>query len=209
MSGGPGGGESADEVTAKILAAAATVFSMQGPDSVTVKWISLESGVPREEVHARWPDVLSILGAVLDDLAARIERLGIAPPTDESALTRVALIDRYQRIVARALLDGVNPASLQSDFPVVEMLVQRGIAERGVDERTARYRISQIYALEWGWRLFGPHLLAACGLGDEPPEVHANELFVLQEAITWLPPVAPPSATGGTGEAEADDQTER
>ena len=88
--------------------------------------------------------------------------------------------------MARALLDGVNPATLQGSFPVIEHLVQRGVTERGVDERTARYRVSQIYALEWGWRLFGSHLLEVCGLNEEPDETQSAQLLALEESISWL-----------------------
>jgi hypothetical protein len=137
-------------------------------------------------VLERWPDVPSVLGAVLDDIADQFGRLALLPISDHNALTRVALVDRYQRIVARALLDGVNPATLQGSFPVIEHLVQRGVTERDVDERTARYRVSQIYALEWGWRLFGSHLLQVCGLEEDVDETHSAQLLALEERISWL-----------------------
>ncbi len=187
----PSGDATADEVTAKILEAASGIFSAQGPDSVTIKWIGLEANVTPEVVLARWPDVQSVLAAVLDDIATQFDRLALLPVSEHNALTRVALTDRYQRIVARAVLDGVNTATLQRRFPVIELLVARGMSERGVDERSARYRVSQIYALEWGWRLFGSHLLAMCGLGDESDESSSAHLLALEEAISWLPPLEP------------------
>jgi len=184
---GEGNGvETEDDVTARILEAAGGVFSQQGPDAVTIKWIGLEASVPPETVLERWPDVPSVLGAVLDDIADQFGRLSLLPATDHNALTRVALVDRYQRIVARALLDGVNPATLQSSFPVIEHLVHRGVDERDVDERTARYRVSQIYALEWGWRLFGSHLLQVCGLEADADETQSAQLLALEERISWL-----------------------
>ena len=186
MPGDHSGDYSPDDVTARILEAAGGVFSTQGPDAVTMKWIGLEADVAPEVVLERWPDVPSVLGAVLNDIADQFGRLSLLPATDHNALTRIALVDRYQRIVARALLDGVNPATLQGSFPVIEHLVQRGVTERGVDERTARYRVSQIYALEWGWRLFGSHLLEVCGLNEEPDETQSAQLLALEESISWL-----------------------
>ena len=193
MSVNPIPGETAgDEVTTRIIEAAATNFARQGPGSVTIKWVCLEANVTPEQVFARWADVNAILGAVLDYLADQIERVALAPITDEAmALERIDVVDRYQQIVARALLDGINPATLQSRFPLIDQLVVRGMAERGLDERSARYRISQIYALEWGWRLFGPHLMEACGLTDEPTDVAWTELWSLEGAITYFPPIAP------------------
>ncbi len=186
MPGDRSGDESPDDVTARILEAAGGIFANQGPDAVTIKWIGLEASVPPETVLERWPDVPSVLGAVLDDIADQFGRYALLPVSDHNALARVALVDRYQRIVARALLDGVNPATLQRSFPVIEHLVRRGVDERGVDERTARYRVSQIYALEWGWRLFGSHLLQVCGLQEEPDESHSAQLLALEEQISWI-----------------------
>ncbi|MGZ4681594.1 MAG: TetR/AcrR family transcriptional regulator [Acidimicrobiales bacterium] len=197
----PSGEATADEVTARILEAASAIFAMQGPDAVTIKWICREAEVTPDMVFARWPDVLSVLGAVLDDIADQFERLALLPASAHNALTRVALTDRYQRIVARALLDGVNPAALQQHFPVIEALVARGVSERGVDERSARYRVSQIYALEWGWRLFGSHLLRICGLDEDSGEDHSAQLLALEESISWLPPMLPPLDRAGPTDA--------
>ena len=196
MPADPISGEGAgDEVTAQILDAAATIFARQGPASVTVKWICLEARVTPEELLARWPDVNAIVGAVLDDLADRVEAVALLPVADEAnAVARIAIVDRYQRIVARSLLDGLNPAELQTRFPVVDHLVARGIEELGLDERSARYRVSQIYALEWGWRLFGPHLIEACGLDGEPDELMWAELWSLEDEVSRFPPVTPRAA---------------
>jgi len=198
--GAPSGEGTAEEVTARILHAAGDIFSAQGPDAITIKWIALEAGVSHEEVLARWPDVPSVLGAVLDDIADQFGRLPLLPISDHNALQRVALVDRYQRIVARSLLDGVNPATLQQEFPVIEHLVQRGMAERDADERTARYRVSQIYALEWGWRLFGSHLLTVCGIDEEPNEAHSAHLLALEEAMSWMRTLDPDAASYGPSE---------
>jgi len=39
------------------LEAASGIFSSQGPDAVTIKWIGLEAEVAPETVLERWPDV--------------------------------------------------------------------------------------------------------------------------------------------------------
>jgi AcrR family transcriptional regulator len=190
--GDPSGEAAADEVATTILEAASAIFARSGPASVTVKWICLEAEVDPDEVLARWPDVPSVLGAVLDHIADQYDELVPLPESSHNMSRRIAIIDRYQRIVARALLDGVNPALLQRRFPVIDDLVARRVRHVDPNERTARYRISQLYALEWGWRLFGAHLTAVCGLEDLSDEELASQLLNLQRALGRTPGVEPP-----------------
>jgi AcrR family transcriptional regulator len=186
-------GELDDATIERVLAAATRVLAIEGPARTTLKWVAREAGVSTEVVAARWPTVSDLLGSVLDELAARIE--GEAPtfPADRPATIDPHLIDligQFTDIVARSLLDGFNPAELQSQFPMLDRLVKFGM-DLGVDERTARYRVCQFYVLEWGWRLFGPHLLVACGLSDEPDGRPLDELRVVERSLANLPPVDP------------------
>ena len=184
-----------DEVAERILAAAARVLAIEGPARTTLKWVAREAGVTTEDVAARWPTVSDLLGAVLDELSARIEVEAPNPKLPEEAPPAldphlIGLVAQFSEIVARSLLDGFNPAELQSQFPMLDRLVKFGM-DLGVDERTARYRVCQFYVLEWGWRLFGPHLLVACGLTDEPDGRPLEELRVVERSLAQLPPVEP------------------
>jgi AcrR family transcriptional regulator len=186
-------GELDDATVERVLAAATRVLAIEGPARTTLKWVAREAGVSTEVVAARWPTVSDLLGSVLDELAARIEGEApilpaAEPPTIEPHL--IDLIGQFTEIVARSLLDGFNPAELQSQFPMLDRLVKFGM-DLGVDERTARYRVCQFYVLEWGWRLFGPHLLVACGLADEPADRPVAELRVVERSLANLPPVEP------------------
>jgi hypothetical protein len=176
---------------ARVLAGATAVLSAEGPTRATLKWIAREAGVEVSEVEAVGATVPALLGAVLDDLADRIEA-GVPPdfgPIDERRdPTLDRHIDLYARVLTRALLDGVNPARVQSRFPLVDRMVDQATAE-GTDERTARYRVCQSYVLEWGWRLFGPHLSVACHLDQEPPGRPLEELRRVQGWLRTLPPV--------------------
>ena len=181
--------------TERIIAAATRVLAVEGPARTTVKWVAREAGVSTEVVASRWPTVSDLLGAVLDTLSARIEMEAPNPNLPEPAPTAldphlIDLVAQFTDIVARALLDGFNPAELQSQFPMLDRLVKFGM-DLGVDERTARYRVCQFYVLEWGWRLFGPHLLVACGLTDEPEGRPVKELRVVERSLADLPPVEP------------------
>ena len=106
-----------------------------------------------------------------------------------AASGKIGVVDVRQAIVATG--EGKQAsAELQSQFPMLDRLVKVGM-DLGVDERTARYRVCQFYVLEWGWRLFGPHLLVACGLADEPEGRPLDELRVVERSLANLPPVDP------------------
>jgi hypothetical protein len=186
-------GEAQDDIDrARVLLGAGTVLAAEGPARATLKWIAREAGVDVATVEQVGATVGELLGAVLDDLADRIEA-GVPlrfEPIDDRDPELGHLIDRYSRVLTRALLDGVNPALVQSRFPLIDRLVDEGVSQ-GWDERTARYRVCQSYVLEWGWRLFSPHLVVACGLADEPPGRPLQELRKVSTALTDLPPVDP------------------
>jgi TetR/AcrR family transcriptional regulator, repressor for neighboring sulfatase len=178
-------------VTAKIIEAASSLFSQEGPSTVTLRWIARDAEVSYNAVVARWSTPDQVLAAVLDHLADRIDKayadLG---PSIVSVPEVDGVIGTIQQILARAILDGKHPAHLQRAFPMVDRILEAAVAH-GSDERTARYRIFESYLLEWGWRLLGPHLLDVCGLGDEPPDRADDEIRALQRHLFALPPVKP------------------
>ena len=187
----------------RIIDAATEVLAEEGPTRATIKWVAREARVDANVVSARWPTMSDLMATVLDDLAERIEvqarfRYWDMPDLDEEADAEwTRLLALFSRLVGRSLLDGINPAELQDHYPLVERMVKGGV-DLGLDERTARYRTFECYAIEWGWRLFGPHLTVACGLEDESPEDIRAELTRLQWRLRDMGPVAPPSDPGTT-----------
>ena len=118
------------------------------------------------------------MGGLVGSVGTPLELLGEGEP-----------IDLYQRIVARSLLDGLNPAALLGDFPHASGWVPILQERLGLDEETVRHRLCQIVALAWGWRLFGPHLKIACGLPDVSDETFTEEIHKLVAQIVRLPPI--------------------
>jgi TetR/AcrR family transcriptional regulator, repressor for neighboring sulfatase len=184
---GLGGGLRPEE-REQVLAAATDLFAREGPPRSTLRWVALVSDVPVELVSSEWPTIDAILVDVLDRLSRQMTGLegDVSPPAE--LLGEGAAVDLYQRIVARCLLDGLNPAALLKDFPHGDQWATILQEQIGLDEVTARQRLSQIVALAWGWRLFGPHLRIACGLPDEPDEALTLELHKLVATIVNLPP---------------------
>jgi AcrR family transcriptional regulator len=206
-----GGGTALDAATtARVLAAATELLAREGPARTTLKWVALEAGADPAAVAERWPTMDDLVGWVLDHLAGDIERRvpGFGVPLHEIADDDLDhRMDLFNRIVARGLLDGVNTAELQSDFPLIERLVRAGL-DMGMDERTARYKVLECYAIEWGWKLFGPHLVVACGLADEPIDAVRAEVSRLEARLATLPPVPPAEPRAEPPRAEPRPESE-
>jgi AcrR family transcriptional regulator len=157
-----------------LIDAAATLFGARGPDAVSVRDLAAEAGVNHGLVHRYFGSKEGLLGAVLDRLAADVAaQVGSTDPERGDA---GAVIDRYWRVLARAILDGKEVAALQRDFPTVSLLKQAVADEHGCGEREAARRAAQILALELGWRMFEPFLLRAAELQDADPAELARTL---------------------------------
>ena len=173
----------------RILSVATDLFTKHGPATLSMKWVALEADVPSEQLTAEWPTMQAMLADVLDRLSSTFEAQAgdiLSPDVDADDV-----IETFQHIIARALLDDADVSSLARDYSQVERWVKVFQDRFGLDERTARIRLSQTFALEWGWRLFGPHLRVSCGLEDEPDGLFIAEIRRLEAQILNLPPVDP------------------
>ena len=151
----------------RVLAAATPLFSEHGPGLVTWRWIAMVSDVPAEAVAAEWPTIEELLASVLDRLSDQVEGFAARALTADEDQHYESVINTYHRIVARALLDDINAAPLLQNRSDVETWVAAFRDGQELDDRTTRLRLCQSFALEWGWRLFGPHIKQVCGLADE------------------------------------------
>jgi AcrR family transcriptional regulator len=175
----------------RVLAAATTLFSKHGPRTLSLKWVALGSDVPSELVSARWPTIELLLAAVLARLSAQFEGLTGDSLSPHVVADENELIDTYHRIIARSLLDDVNPVVPDLDLLRNGRWIKAFQEQFGIDEPAARLRLSQTFALEWGWRLFGPHIKSAAGLGEEPDDSLIAEVRALEMQIIRMPPDDP------------------
>jgi len=153
-----------EEVERALVEAAAVLFGARGPEAVSVRDIATEAGVNHGLVHRYFGSKDGLLGAVLDRLAADVAdhlAAGDASPRE------VDVVDRYWRVLARAILDGKQVATLQHDFPTVGLLKDALAREHGYDEREAARRTAHILALELGWRMFEPFLVTSAQLAAD------------------------------------------
>jgi len=173
----------------RVLVVATDLFTKHGPATLSLKWVALESDIPSRRVAAEWRTIELLLSDVLDRLSATFEAQ--AGDILDPSVAGGDVIEAYHHIIARALLDGADVSSLARDYSQVERWVKVFQDRFDLDERTARIRLSQTFALEWGWRLFGPHLRVACGLTDETDGRFIVEIRKLEAQILALLPVDP------------------
>jgi TetR/AcrR family transcriptional regulator, repressor for neighboring sulfatase len=171
----------------RVLDVATALFAKHGPAPMTLKWVALDAEVPVDRLSAEWPSVEVLLAGVLDRISSQFQGLDGRDLDRDGRARDDELIDTFQRIIARSLLDGFNTGKLLTSFVHVERFAADLQERVGIDERTARYRLAQGFALEWGWHLFGPHLRIACGLTDEPDELMLVELRRLERRIARVP----------------------
>ena len=171
----------------RVLAVATDLFAEHGPATLSLKWVALEADLPSELVATEWPTIESLLAAVLDRLSTQFEEAG-GDVMSADASVGSEIIDAYHRIMARALLDRADITSPVRDVAQIERWVKVLQDRFGLDEYGARLRLSQTFALEWGWRLFGPHLQTACGLDGEPADGFLIEIRKLEAQILAMPP---------------------
>ncbi len=185
----PDGGGLSEADRRRALEAARVLFRSFGPNQTTLKWVAREADLRSEHLRDQWQDTGGLLLAVVDDLALQLDALlvhDLEPFDDGRDATRTRLLEDYILISMRALLDGVTPARPDTRFPLIDNIVEAAV-QRGADERTARYRVCHTLILEWGWRLFGEHLLDVCGLETESMATATTELHAVEVSLRRLP----------------------
>ncbi len=178
-------GEGDESARARVLEVGAKLFSTHGPRPVTMKWVAMEADVPLEWLEARWPTVEALLGEVLEHEARELSSASPTVPVihgDGFTSAADGVLDVYDRIMVRAILDGAEPAALQRTFPLIERLVA-ALRDQGLDEAMARSRAFELALLELGLRLLGPTLATACGLSDGPADEAVELVRRLQRTL--------------------------
>ncbi|MDH6247598.1 helix-turn-helix domain-containing protein [Mycobacterium sp. OTB74] len=180
-----------DEVVAAILEAAADLFAARGPAATSIRDIAAKSNVNHGLVFRHLGSKDKLVGAVLDYLGQQLKRL---VDSGASAAQLDQALDRQARVMARVLLDGYPAGELQSTFPNVVRLLEQ-TRPRFDDDMQARLAVANAIALQLGWRLLGPYLHSAVGLGELTDEQLRAAVSEAAGRLTWptVPiDVAPP-----------------
>jgi len=151
-----------DEVVAAVLAHAADLFAERGPAATSIRDVAARSGVNHGLIFRHIGTKDQLVGAVLDQLA---QQTSVQLESGASAATVEAEGERHWKVLARAILDGFPVGELQHRFPGAAMVIDRA-KDSHADDRAARIAAANALALQLGWRLFGPFLRSATGLGN-------------------------------------------
>jgi AcrR family transcriptional regulator len=173
-----------DEVVAAVLAHAADLFAERGPAATSIRDVAARSGVNHGLIFRHIGTKDQLVGAVLDQLA---QQMSVRLESSASAATIEAEGERHWKVLARAILDGFPVGELQQRFPGAAKVVERA-QEAHVDEHTARVAAANALALQLGWRLFGPFLRSATGLGDTAEADLRKDVDACAAAILRPPP---------------------
>jgi TetR/AcrR family transcriptional regulator, repressor for neighboring sulfatase len=150
-----------------VVEAAIAEFADGGIANVTVRQIATRAGVNPGLVHRYIGTKDDLLRLVMSragaDLARELRAAGkafLGRSTDDP-------LARYERLVAHLILEDHDLAAPGQEYPLMTYVIDRVSQESGLDDRSARLRAASIVALDMGWRLFEPLVVAATGLDPD------------------------------------------
>lgn len=184
-----------------ILVAAAQLFQERSPSSVSLREIARRAGVNYGLIHHYYGTKESILAELLRRASASgAERMRDSASIDDAlaALTTPGERSTHARMLAWALLDGVDPAKLVAVSPTVTKLTELISAAEGdaADPSAPDPRVLAATTVSaiLGWNFFRPFVAAIAGLEDTP-ELSAEVIGLVRRAVTDLLQETPDSPT--------------
>ena len=162
-----------DAVRTALIETATRLFAQKGPAAVGVREIAKQAGVNHGLIHRHFGSKDGLLKAVMQHLSESTMTDMGAPKENErlqdlftALLNRSDAAQDHWRILARAMLDGQAPASLQQRFPVYERLIA-AIRRRNPQRMTPEAVTTLVMATGLGILVFGPWIRAATGQDGE------------------------------------------
>jgi AcrR family transcriptional regulator len=187
-----------EEVMAAVLDAATALFATRGPASVSVRDIAAAASINHALVHRHFSSKQEVLRAVLEQTVQEVAAIAAEITDAHAGIGRLfaasAAHETYWRGLARALLDGENPRTLQRDFPTVHRLItllqpdgqqrrRRPHQSASSGSRDVRVVVGALCALMLGWLVFEPFLLVATGLDQEDQAKVREQVVLMLQAM--------------------------
>jgi TetR/AcrR family transcriptional regulator, repressor for neighboring sulfatase len=166
-----------------LVNAATALFADRGPAATSLRDVAARAGVNYGLIHQYIGTKQDLLHLVIDRVSVETARR-VAGGASVSELVGEVVhpgASLYVRMVARALLDGEDPASLLDHSPAMTALVAQltRSAPVGTSLDEVAVQAVALMSLLMGWRLFGPFLMSAAGLGDCSVDEVAERLLPL------------------------------
>ncbi|MCZ7524908.1 MAG: TetR/AcrR family transcriptional regulator [Acidimicrobiia bacterium] len=161
---------------AAVLDAATDLFGRQGPVATSVRDLAKAAGVNHALIFRHFGSKEGLLRSVMDrqvQIVVPRAREITSTRDDLYHLARACRTEsRYAWLIGRAVLDGYDPGSFRSSFPVVghlRQVLRREVAEGGASSSRVLdpdHALAGVLALALGSVIFERYLRAATGLDD-------------------------------------------
>ncbi len=184
-----------EAVKKAILDAAEKLLLKKSPNKLTVREIAEAANIKHPLIHRHFGTKDEVIVAVHARNIKKIERKIVKVENLEGnvgTFFEAVKKNKFRQIaLSRAMLDGVNPRAIQTQFPVMqrllELLKKRSDEQNFESEFTPEMMTAIIAAAALGWFLYEPFLLAATGLEDrDQDELQQTVVEILEEIIRKL-----------------------
>jgi AcrR family transcriptional regulator len=188
-----------DHPASAILVAAAELFQQRSPSAVSLREIARRAGVNYGLIHHYYGTKDAILAELLRRGSINgAERMRDSTSIDAAlaSLTTPGERSTHARMLAWALLDGVDPAKLVAVSPTITRLTELiAAAESDGEGPDPRVLAATTVSAILGWNFFRPFVAAIAGM-DDTPELSARVLALLREMVAdVLQETADPATT--------------
>ena len=168
-----------DEVKKAILDATERLLLKKSPNKITVREIAEAANIKHPLIHRHFETKEKVILAVharrIADIEKRVEKIEDVEGNIATFFEAVKEI-KFRRIaLARAMMDGVSPRAIQTEFPVMKLileLIRKKFDEKNFDTKFSPEIVTAVLsATALGWFLYEPYLITSMDLeektGDE------------------------------------------
>ena len=181
---------------AKLVKAARPLFAERGPAGVPLREIAEAADVNYGLIHHYVGTKNDLLAIVLrqasEDWATQFAEA--ATVHDAISILMRPKSSEYARIIAHALLEGADPASMVGRSPALSTLSRR--MESEIDgspnsETESRVLVAAMTGMAMGWGLFGPFVRELAGLHEQAEDETTDAVYALLRSVVDAPPPVP------------------
>ena len=184
-----------DAIKKAILDATEKLLLRKSPNQITVREIAEAAHIKHPLIHRYFGTKDDVIIAVhargiskIEKQVAKLDNLNGNIGTFFEAVRR----GKFRQVaLSRAMIDGVPPRAVQSEFPVMQhllRLIKKRCGETGLKNGfTPEMLTAVLAAAALGWMLYEPFLLAATEQEDKSPaEIHQSVVEILEEIVSKL-----------------------
>ncbi len=181
-----------DEVKKAILDATEKLLLEKSPNKITVREIAVAANIKHPLIHRHFETkdkvILAVHARRIADIEKRVEKIEDVEGNIATFFEAVKKI-KFRRIaLARAMMDGVSPHAIQTEFPVMKLLldlITKKFEEKNIVTEFSPDMITAVLsATALGWFLYEPYLIASMNLEEKTEEeLDRTVVEVLEELV--------------------------